>query len=598
MARTAEEISRAIRAQLKLLDPDISAEPLTVERKIMDTVSEQIAQAEIDQYTQQYQFDVDTKIGEDLDRFVALFGFARQAGTRATGSVTFSRNAVATRDILIPLGTQIVAPATSVTPSLSFFTTATAILYTNTTLVEVPVEAGEVGSQGNVSAGTIISLASAFATDISEVSNENATSNGSLEETDAELRVRFKNTVFRNVAGTKDMYLALAIATKFGRKANVIGPLSRFIEYLQVPAGLVVSSQIPYAKWTHSYDYYLTDGDPVSETFYNQGSDYTFATSNITPQTQPPTAVAPTLTVSNVGNIPVNAVVLLEHTYTSLNSRNDPANNIMNKVDVYVSGEDIVNALETLVFPGAGNNFSATTSSPFYTKRWVRDTTGVNPTAGNRLQDLLWQPVTALPTTITIGSSTFYLGSDYFLIRDATAYKGSRRARNGIEWTSTAAGQIAANAVYTISYTFNRLPITINELIDSHRQVSSDVLAHAANKRYFNVNVTLMYSSGFASSSVSINMTTALSDFLEKQSFGAVIQLSDLVEILHEVPGVDNVRVTTASDGGAYGIQEVANDGVTPLGIPFTTDFTLLDSDLPVLNKINIARRSQNTWTG
>jgi uncharacterized phage protein gp47/JayE len=598
MARTAEEISRAIRAQLKLVDPDISAEPLTVERKLIDTVAEQIAQAEIDQYIQQYQFDVDTKVGEDLDRFVALFGFGRLAGIRATGTVTFSRSTVATRDISIPIGTQVVAPATSVTPALAFFTTSNAILYANTTSVEVPIEAAEVGSQGNVAAGSIITLGSASASDISEVTNENATSGGDEEENDAAFRVRFKQTVFRNVAGTRDMYLALAIATKFGRKANVIGPLSRFIEYLQVPATLVVASQIPYAKWTHTFDYYLTDGDPLTETFYNAGSDYTFASNNISPQTTPPTAVAPTLTVSGSGAVPVNGVVLLEHTYTSLNSRNDPQLNVMNKVDVFVSGEDITDAVETLVFPGTGNNFSATSTSPLYTKKWVRDTTGINPVAGNRLQDMLWQPVEALPTSITIGAATFYLGVDYFLVRDASAYKGSRRARSGIEWTSAAAGLITASSIYTISYNFNRLPIVVNELIDSHKQVTSDVLVHAARKRYFNVNVMLMYTAGFASSSVADRMQTALSDFLEKQTFGAVIQVSDLIEVLHEVAGVDNIRLANPSDGVAYGVQEISSDGSTPLGVPYMTDFTLQDSDLPVLNAINITRRSQNTWTG
>lgn len=597
MARTAEEISRAIRAQLKLVDPDISAEPLTVERKIIDTVAEQIAQGEIDQYIQQYQFDVDTKVGEDLDRFVALFGFGRLSGIRATGSVTFSRATVATRDIAIPLGTQVIAPASSVTPALSFFTTANAILYANTTSVEVPIEAGEVGSQGSVAAGTIISLGSAFASDISEVRNENATSGGDDEESDAAFRVRFKQTVFRNVAGTRDMYLALAIATKFGRKANVIGPLSRFIEYLQVPSSLVVNSQIPYAKWTHTFDYYVTDGDPLSETFYNAGSDFTFTSNNVTPQTVPPTAVAPTLTVSAGGAIPINGVILLEHTYTSASSRNDPQFNIMNKVDVYVSGDDIIEAVETLVFPGAGNNFSATSSSPFYTKKWVRDATGLNPLAGSRLQDLLWQPVESLPTTITIGAATFYLGIDYFLVRDASAYKGSRRARSGIEWTSAAAGLISASALYTIAYTFNRLPLVINELIDSHKQISSDVLVHSARKRFFNVNVILMYTAGFASAAVADGMNQALTNFLERQSFGAVIQVSDLIEILHEVSGVDNIRLANPSDGVAYGVQEVASDG-TPLGVPYTTDFTLQDSDLPVLNAINITRRSQNTWTG
>src|SRR4029077_18989094 len=105
MAITSQEYSQRIRAQLKTLDPDISADPLTPERKIIDTVSEILADSQIDTYIQNYQFDIDTKVGTDLDKFVALFGFGRQLGRLATGVVTFTRGTPAVADILIPAGT-------------------------------------------------------------------------------------------------------------------------------------------------------------------------------------------------------------------------------------------------------------------------------------------------------------------------------------------------------------------------------------------------------------------------------------------------------------------------------------------------------------
>jgi hypothetical protein len=72
MAKTAEEISRAIRAKLKVIDPDISTEPLTPERKIIDTVSETIAESQVDAFVLNYNMDIDSKFGSDLDKFVAL----------------------------------------------------------------------------------------------------------------------------------------------------------------------------------------------------------------------------------------------------------------------------------------------------------------------------------------------------------------------------------------------------------------------------------------------------------------------------------------------------------------------------------------------
>jgi uncharacterized phage protein gp47/JayE len=132
--------------------------------------------------------------------------------------------------------------------------------------------------------------------------------------------------------------------------------------------------------------------------------------------------------------------------------------------------------------------------------------------------------------------------------------------------------------------------------MERHKQITTDVLVHAATERYFNVNLIIMYTPGFSRTSIDEAINTALTSFLEKQQFGALIQISDILEIVHEVPGVDNVRLALPGDGVAYGIQEVAGDGSTPVGVPLVDDFALQDSDLPVLNLIVTTQRSQNTW--
>src|SRR3954447_18688859 len=110
MPKTSLDYSSQIIDQLKILIPDLSLDPLTPERKIVDTVAEILAESSIDPYILNYQYDIDTKVGSDLDKFVALFGFARQAGRRATGTVTFSRAQAANDDILIPSGTIVQVP--------------------------------------------------------------------------------------------------------------------------------------------------------------------------------------------------------------------------------------------------------------------------------------------------------------------------------------------------------------------------------------------------------------------------------------------------------------------------------------------------------
>ena len=731
MARTAEEISRTIRARLKVLDPDISAEPLTVERKIIDTVAETVAEAEIDQFVLQYQYDIDTKVGDDLDRFASLFGFGRMRGRRAVGTITFSRTADAERDIVIPAGSQVIRPATSVTPAIIFYTTSTVTLFQGTTSVSAPIEALEAGELGNVPANSITSLGVADAINISEVTNAAATTGGANPETDAEFRVRFKNMIFRNVAGTHDQFLALAIASRFSKKANVVGPISRFSEYIQVPSAspFNTNTQNTYAKYIFPFDYYLTDGNPGEEIFFSPTADYTFAQNNaVSPATGTITAVIVSTTLSvgytfplpssalngsitnvqttitldsvsgfptsypfwvsidaelirvdslasgttyNVtraqdgtagaahnddasvrqamqvastaalgtrgsvrvgptgstttleylakstnyllgvsggsgtygsgsvvtqGNLAPGLTYLFEHSYTSISSRNDPANNVANYVDVYVSGQDIRDVLESCKFPGTGNNVVNDPNSAFHQTKYVRNGTTTNPTLGNRLFFPLWQPVYDIPATLVINGVTYTEGTHYYHIKDNTIYQNSRRARDGIEFTTATASAIVIGTEFMLDYDFDRLPLTLNELMDTYKQITSDVLVHGAQERYFKVNLVIMYESGFAPATVDVLISSALTDFLEEQNFGTMIQLADIVSVVSNVEGVDAVRVSRSTDDATfYGIQEVDALG-TPIGIPQTTDFRLQDDELPVLHSVKTIRKAQNTW--
>lgn len=642
MTRTAAEISQSIRAQLAILDPDISTEPLTPERKIIDTVSEVVADAEVDSFVLDYQYNVDTKVGSDLDKFVALFGFARQGGRRSTGTVTLKTANTLSTDTTIPAGTQIIKTATSVSPTVIFRTVTTVTLYAGTLSVDAPIESVNVGSYNNVPANSIVSLGTTGASGISIVYNTLATTGGTDLETDAELRVRFKNTIFRNISGTNDQYLALALSSRFTNKANIVGPQSRFVEYVQtlsttttgshtlpvatinvvatagaptagtayiggqavtytgvtgttltgasggtgvITAGTIVSfpttSQVPYSKYTYNFDYFLTDGNVASETFYSKNNvHYGFLNT-----------VPPKFYVTNGTTIPSGSVVLFEHAYTSVNSRNDPATNVLNYVDIFVSGDDVTAAIEATVFPSQVLN--NTGGSPLLRTNWKRANDGSTPTNNNYIQDLLWQPVYSLPSSITIGANTYTLNTHYWLIRDITVNKGSRRARNAIEWANP--NTTTAGTAFALTYNFNKLPLALNELMDSHKQVTADALVHEATKRYFKVYLTIMYSPGYSPTSVDTAITTTLTNYFANQPFGVVIQLSDIIEIVHEVVGVDNVRITTSTDAATYGVREVAADGTTLLNT-YTTDFALQDADLPVLNSIVTLRKSQNTW--
>src|SRR5271166_4460518 len=238
-ALSQTQIAEQMVAQLRLLKPTISAEVGTPERLILDTVAGALAESSIDLIGLQEALNVDSKFGSNLTNFMALFGFSRTSASTATGFVKFSRNSPANVDIQIPSGVILKSHIPTTTDGLlqEFATTAGATLHAGSLTTElIPIRALQPGAPGNVPAEAItIMVFQASIFGITGVTNPAATTGGAEQENDNELKTRFKNSVFRNLAGTGDQFLALSIATAFGTKANVIGPISKYQEYIQVP---------------------------------------------------------------------------------------------------------------------------------------------------------------------------------------------------------------------------------------------------------------------------------------------------------------------------------------------------------------------------
>jgi uncharacterized phage protein gp47/JayE len=237
---TQTQIAEQMVAQIRLLKPTISAEVGTPERLIFDTVSGAIAENSIDLVGLEEALNVDSKFGANLTNFMSLFGFERQQATVATGFVKFQRNTPATANIVIPSGVILKSHISTATDGIlpEFVTTSTVTLHVGETETGlVPIQAKSPGSIGNVPAEAVTIMSFAPVLGITSVTNPAATTGGTDQEDDNSLKTRFKNTVFRNLAGTEDQFLALCVATAFSTKANVIGPISKYQEYIQVPVG-------------------------------------------------------------------------------------------------------------------------------------------------------------------------------------------------------------------------------------------------------------------------------------------------------------------------------------------------------------------------
>jgi hypothetical protein len=821
---TQEEISKRIRDQLYLLDPEVSLEVGTPERKIIDIVAQSLTDVQFDKFVQTYQLDIDTKFGQDLDDFVQLFGFARQTAKRASGYVKFSRSTPADTAILIPAGTQVSTTGSITGPQILFTTVTDGIISQNGMYVEVPVEAVSPGNIGNITANKINRILSKNI-DYPTVNNPTATFGGVEAETDDELKIRFKNNIFRNIAGTDDQLLALAIANQYTNRATAIGAVGKFKEYLTLSGtpGSATSSN-PNAQYIYDFNYYLSNKENDITKFYNPQTDYTFSSvsgiganqknahivasqniirnpspltapvagtsalenflqgnfsyaytymyskggeSSISPPSNdvtfseqvgtvtgianssgtslaggsvsyktvyrkdlnsaspiweavgtlptsrtfgvstasinasPTTGTVATLTltpaagystvdltgiesgtgnpnaivtISNIGSpyngvktissinpltpsisyyvsgssgtttvtgtaiaavtsfydnltVPIGeppandltdgSLVLLEHEYLPRWSRNiyDAGNSYsnLNKVDIYISGQSTESAQDVASLPG-NILVSDNPSSKYYIYKYKRvgvpSPVSTDPTAANYFVNLVWNPVRSIPSSLTINGTIYYLNTDYFFLKDITNLRDSYRASDGLE-ISSAMKNAQDNSVFSIDYTFDKLPYLTNKIIDSHRSVGQDILVHTANFRYFRVNLVIVYRNGFVPNTVNTEIITNLETYFNEQLFGAIMSFHDIENIVYQTNGVQNVRIAKSSDDPTYyGIQEVYSDGrFINTYDPELTDAILMEEiDLPRLytlgpddqgtgSPIAPIQKSQNNWT-
>lgn len=610
MPATQREQALNMVAQLRLIDPSISAEIGTPERKIIDVVAQALTDSQVDLAALQGALDIDSKFSSNLDRFVALFGFGRQSALFASGFVTFGRLLPSTDDIPIPVGSRVMAVSGGRT--VIFSTTYATTLQAGDVEIIAPIRAIQAGVDGNVATGAIATIVGEPIYGITTVTNTQPTSGGKDSESDNQLKVRFKNTIFRNLAGTEDQYLALAVATPFSTKANVVGPISRYQEYIQVPEvddstaydingdladesgngvlGEYTSalSSIPFSKY-HYADvpiFVSNGGVGVNSFFYRRDVDYRI---NIDPTlkdrgdthrlalvgrgpdpiTDEETANQPNVTFTNVYTggfadvqaIRPNDVMLLEHSYLSEASRNDITRNITNAVDVYIDGGDITTATVVIPQPTTANLIIDAPVSKYHYENYRRAGRREHrPLLGNLLMPLMHQPVTEVPELIDVqvGELTYTFERDvhYWAIEDHTILGGTIRARGGIEWNMDLPAELLDSDDLYITdpdidyitidgYSYDKSIEALQGALDQAKQVTTDVLAHRARRRYFKLDITVMYEPGSSVAATNDAIQQAVQDFLTSQYFGSVVQLSDLLQVVHGVAGVDNVRWTS-----------------------------------------------------
>lgn len=589
---TANEILGRLRDALTLSDPEWDVAVGTPTYKILEAVAIEISGVFNHSLLQDYHFDVDTKYGEALDDFVELFGITRLRARRATGTVTFKRGTVADQDYPIPVGTQVFKPSSADSPAILFQTTVNALLQTGQVQVEVPIEAVVAGTSGNVPEGAINVLGTAI-TGISSVLNEIPTTGGRDTEDDSALRERWRATVFRSVSGTEEQFLAVALENNNVARATVVGSTETVVEQLTVGANGTgeMESQLTDVKYRYPVgsEFVGVNLGTESEDLAIPNTDYTWD---------------PALGLVTIisGKYQDGDVVELQHEYIPLASRNDPDSNIYHKVDIFVAGERARLAQEQATMP----DHAASSFGTLGNTNWLRED-GQNPDADDVFMPLFNAPLITVPDQLIVPENiaggkpmrTYDLGVHYYIVREDNTNYGSPRARDGIGWvvpSPHAEGIPIVGEDVAIEYSYNYLIREIDEYIKRLRLLNVDTLVHRARYVYLNFNLAVQFTQASNPGSETQKIASALTAWLEAKDFRDSVQVSDVIEVVHSVRSVDNVRLVTAVENPTdFGIQRVSDDGQTVL-TSYTNDFYLDSDEVPVLFNVAVTPKGRNSF--
>ena len=187
-----------------------------------------------------------TAVGEDLDRHAFLRGLSRREAARAEGTLRFSVETAAERNLPIPAGTVCVTAGLT-----AFETTEAGVLPAGSLWVELPARAVEPGEGGNVAARTIRTMTVAPA-GIAAVINPAPFTGGGAGEDDEALRARVLETYQAMPNGANAAYYAQQALTVPGVAAVRVLPKSRGLGTVDVvvasPAGVPAQSLLEQVR--------------------------------------------------------------------------------------------------------------------------------------------------------------------------------------------------------------------------------------------------------------------------------------------------------------------------------------------------------------
>ena len=334
------------------------------------------------------------------------------------------------------------------------------------------------------------------------------------------------------------------------------------------PAGVTVTSYQVYKLVGSSY-YFLasTSGLSITDIGWIIPSSATGL---------PPIAGIPLVETLDATNIP-DGIYQLQYRYLSSSSRNSPANNITNRIDIYVNGLRPIEAVQDLTISAA--TLQTFTNTPpadpilngptsMYRGQFTRVNGGGLPTSGNYFTALAYSPIIDTASGLQggailpnpTGTITWTEGTNFWIVNDISQFGQGPASRAGIEWLASNMTTALANSISAISvdFIFNQVPTSIQSKLSGWRILTTDPVVHQAQIWYLDMYLGVILNTGYSVQGVQTQIENAINNYVDSIAFDGVVQVSSILSVAQQIPGVVAVRFLTSQDDSTYyAIQQV-----------------------------------------
>jgi hypothetical protein len=301
-------------------------------------------------------------------------------------------------------------------------------------------------------------------------------------------------------------------------------------------------------------------------------------------------------------------------------SRNSPSAGIYSRVDLWCAGQRPAAAAVTVKFTNSVL-FSSSSASNWYTQLFARPD-GSHPVNGNVFIALPYGPVLTLPPTMVVNGITYGqatpanpLGTTsggvsyaYQIVHRTGAWGWSPYSDFGLEWVSSMLPPNGVPVVISAGYTYNDIPLAIQQNLESWRLAGTDVWAHQGVQVALQFSLAVIYDPAVSQAVTQAALSAALSSYLSQLGFNSRVYPSSVLQVAESTPGVIASRFLVGADYPGYNpaspnnyntaIQAVYGGVVTATyadsaGNPVDIEFG--DDTIPVFGGLVLVAKAGNT---